>query len=96
MKEGRYKLADKKGIGMTIDTNPFPLAAINMVSISTESKRARKEALSSQPVQCSKQVWRPKSVVVKENTRAQSHEGSRKNERKEWRPRPERRIETWG
>ena len=78
---------------MTINTNPFLTATINRVSISTENKRARKEVSSSQPIQSTKQVWRPRSIVVKENTRAQSHEESRKNERKEWRPRPERKIE---
>ena len=59
LKEGRFKLEDKKRGGMTVDTNPFPSATINMVSISAENKRTRKEASSSQPVQCSKQVWRP-------------------------------------
>ena len=52
LKEGRFKLVDKKGASMTIDTNPFPLTTINIISISTENKCARKEASSSQPVQC--------------------------------------------
>ena len=94
MKGGRFKFIDKKRAGITIHTNPFPLATINMVSISAKSKRAWKEALSSQLVQHSKQVWRLKSIVVKENTRTLSHDVSRKNERKEWRPKLERRIET--
>ena len=49
LKEGKFKLADKGG-GMTVDTNPFPSATINMVSISAENKHTRKEASSSQPV----------------------------------------------
>ena len=36
LKEGRFKLANKKGGGMTIDTNPFPSATINMISILAE------------------------------------------------------------
>ena len=50
LKEGMFKLADKKGADMTIDTNPFPATTINMVSILAENKHARKEASSSQPV----------------------------------------------
>ena len=93
LKEGRFKLGDKTRASMTIDTNPFSTATINIVSISVKNKCAEKETSS---IQCTKQVWTPKLVVVKENAKAQSHEGSRKNERKEWRPRPERRIETRG
>ena len=96
LKKGRFKLANKKGSGMTIDSNLFPSAAINMVSISVENKHARKEASSTQPVQHCKQVWRPKLIVIKENTRNLSHDVSRKNERKEWRPRLKRRAETKG
>ena len=68
---------------MTVDSNPFPSATINMVSISVENRHTRQEASSSQPVQCSKQIWRPKSMVVKEKTRTLSYEPFRKNEKKE-------------
>ena len=50
LKEIRLKLANKKGASVTIDTNPFPSATINMVSILAENKCARKEASSSQLV----------------------------------------------
>ena len=96
LKKGRFKLIDKNGADMTIFTNHFPSVNINMVSISAENKRDKKEASSSQPVQYSKQVWRRKLIVVKENTKALSHEGSRKSERKECRLKPKRRIETTG
>ena len=96
MKEGRFKLIDKKGDRMTIDTNPLPLATMNMVSISAENKHTRKDVSSSQPMQHSRQAWRPKSIVVKENTRTLSCDASKKNERKEWRPKLKRRSETRG
>ena len=67
---------------MTIDTNPFPIA-INMVSISAETKRDKKKASSSQLMQCSKQVWRPKLIVVKENTKILSHSVLRNKAKKE-------------
>ena len=81
---------------MTIDANPFRSATINMVSILAENRHAKKGASSSQLKQYSKQVWRPKLVVAKENTTTLSHDVSRKNERKEWRPRVEKRVETRG
>ena len=81
---------------MTLDTNPFPSDAINMVSISVENKHARKEASSAQHVQHCKQIWRPKLIVIKENNKNLSHDISRKSERKEWRPRLKRRVETGG
>ena len=81
---------------MIVDTNPFTSTTINMVSISTESKCTMKEASSSQLVQQSKQVQRPKSIVIKEHTRALNYDTSRRNERKEWRPKLERRVEHMG
>ena len=50
LKWGRFKLENKKGAKMTIDTNSFPLATINMVFILAECKHAKKEASYSQPV----------------------------------------------
>ena len=96
LKEGMFKLADKKGGGMTVDTNLFPSATINMVSTSAENKRTRKEASSSQHIQRSKQVWRPRSMVVKEKTRALSYDASRKNEKKKWMPKFQGKIEIRG
>ena len=64
---------------MTIDTDPFPSATINMVSISVESKRANKEISSSQHIQHSKQVWKPKSMAVKEHSRTLSSSYERRN-----------------
>ena len=79
---------------MTIDTNLFPSTTFNIVSIIAECKHARKEASSFQPVQQSKQVRRPKSIVVKEHTRALNYDSSKRNERKEWRPKFERKTES--
>ena len=52
LKEGRFKLADKKGANMTIDTDPFPPAAINMVSVLVECKGVKKDisSLHTQPI----------------------------------------------
>ena len=74
----------------------FPFATIKMVSISAESRCARKEVSSPQPMQQSKQMWRPKSIVVKEHTRALSCDTLRRNVRKEWRPKLKRKVEHAG
>ena len=81
---------------MTIDTNPFPSVMTNMVSISTESKYTRKETSSFQPIQQSKQVWRPKSIVVKEHTRALSYDSSKKIKKEQWRPKLEKKTRHGG
>ena len=81
---------------MIINIDLFPVATINMVSISIECKRARKEASSLQPIQRIKQVWRSKSMVVKEHFGNLIHDYARKNNKQVWKPKFKVRIKHGG
>ena len=65
LKEGRFKLVDKKDVSMTMDIDPFPLATINMVSMLAKCKRKEKDSTKCHHGQTHKQTWRPKLEIVK-------------------------------
>ena len=52
---------------MTIDADPFPSVTINMVSMSAECKCIEKDLEKVRLSKPSKQVWRTKSVIVKDH-----------------------------